>query len=136
MNVNWEGILPIQGEIIIVEDDPTLRMLMVDIVSEIGGVTKDFFCADDALTYLLQTPGQCCLVIADHGVPGQVQGTEFIEMIQCRWPWIGAILTSGYALDLATVPPAALYLHKPWSLDELVLAITATLQPEHPIKRA
>ncbi|WP_263597833.1 hypothetical protein [Pseudomonas fluorescens] len=28
MNVNWEGLLPIQGEIIVIEDDPTLRWLM------------------------------------------------------------------------------------------------------------
>lgn len=42
VNVNWEGLLPIQGEIIVVEDDPTLQMLMVDIVSEIGANARQF----------------------------------------------------------------------------------------------
>ena len=54
MKVNWEGILPIQGEIIIIEDDPTLRSLMVDIVAEIGAEAVAFNTADDALTYLLE----------------------------------------------------------------------------------
>lgn len=136
VNVNWEGLLPIQGEIIVVEDDPTLQMLMVDIVSEIGANARQFDSADDALTYLLQTHDKCRLVIADHGVPGQVQGTEFIEMVTGRWPSIRAILTSGYALDPATIPRGTIYLHKPWSLDELVISVAALLQPGQPITKA
>lgn len=73
MNVHWEGLLPIHGEIIVIEDDPTLRSLMVDIVKEIGAKTVAFDTADEALTYLLEAHDQCRLVIADHGVPGHIQ---------------------------------------------------------------
>ena len=135
MNVNWEGLLPILGEIIVVEDDPTLLMLMVDIVSEIGATVRQFDTADDALTYLLQNHEKCRMVIADHGVPGQIQGTEFVEMVKGRWPSIEAILTSGYALDLSTLPPATIYLHKPWSLDELVVSVATLLQPGHTLRK-
>lgn len=136
MKVNWEGILPIQGEIIVIEDDPTLRLLIVDIVAEIGAKTVAFDTADDALTYLLEAHDQCRLVIADHGVPGQIQGIEFIEMVRGRWPYIAAILTSGYLIDPDTVPPSTIYLHKPWSLDSLVIAVASLLQPDHPIQNA
>ncbi|MDQ3202018.1 MAG: response regulator [Pseudomonadota bacterium] len=135
MKVNWEGISPIEGEIIVVEDDPTLRSLMVDIVEEIGAKAIAFDTADDALTYLLHAHEQCRLVIADHGVPGQVQGTEFIEMVRGQWSHIAAILTSGYLLDPQTLPASTVYLHKPWSLDELVLAVTRLLQPDRPVKK-
>lgn len=135
MNVNWEGILPIQGEIIVVEDDPTLRALMVDIVVEIGAKALAFETADDALTYLLQAHDHCRLVIADHGVPGQIQGTEFIEMVKGKWPRIEAILTSGYQLDPASLPSSTIYLHKPWSLDDLVVAAVSLLQPNNPIHK-
>lgn len=135
MKVNWEGILPIEGEIIVVEDDPTLRSLMVDIVEEIGARATAFDTADDALTYLLHAHEQCRLVIADHGVPGQVQGTEFIEMVRGQWPHIAAILTSGYLLDPRSVPASTVYLHKPWSLDDLVLAISQQLQPDQPVHK-
>ena len=73
MNVNWKGLLPIHGEIIVIEDDPTLRSLMEDIVAEIGAKVVAFDTADDALTYLLEAHDQCRLVIADHGVPGQLE---------------------------------------------------------------
>ena len=135
MNVNWEGLLPILGEIIVIEDDPTLRSLMVDIVAEIGAKAVAFETADDALTYLLEAHDQCRLVIADHGVPGQIQGIEFIEMVRGKWPYIAAILTSGYLIDPATVPPSTIYLHKPWSLDDLVISVASLLQPDHPISK-
>jgi DNA-binding NtrC family response regulator len=135
VNVNWEGILPIQGEIIVIEDDPTLRSLMVDIVAEIGAKAVAFDTADEALTYLLKAHDQCRLVIADQSVPGQIQGSEFIEMVRGRWPYIAAILTSGYLIDPATVPASTIYLHKPWSLDDLVIAVASLLQPDHPIRK-
>ncbi|RON56147.1 response regulator [Pseudomonas frederiksbergensis] len=135
MNVNWEGVLPIEGDIIVVEDDPTLRSLMVDIVAEIGARAIAFETADDALTYLLQSHEKCRMVIADHGVPGQIQGIEFIEMVSSRWPFIAAILTSGYLIDPQLVPVSTVYLHKPWALDDLVIAVASLLQPESPIHK-
>lgn len=132
VNVDWKGISPIQGEILVIEDDPTLRLLMVDIVAEIGAKAVAFDAADDALTYLLEAHDRCRLVIADHGVPGQIQGIEFIELVKGRWPHIAAILTSGYLIEPATVPPSTIYLHKPWALDDLVVAVASLLQPDSP----
>jgi DNA-binding NtrC family response regulator len=95
----------------------------------------DFETADDALMYLLQMQGNCPLVIADHGLPGQLQGAEFIEMVQSKWPSTPAILTSGYELEPVTVPSSTTYLHKPWSMDQLVTAIANLLQPGHPLQK-
>ena len=86
---------------------------MVDIVEEVGAKALAFDTADDALTYLLQAQSECRPVIADHGVPGQIQGIEFIEMVRGKWPSIAAILTSGYLIDPASIPPSTIYLHKP-----------------------
>ncbi len=135
LNVNWEGLLPIRGEVIVIEDDPTLQSLMTDIIDEMGARTVPFATADDALTYLLEAYGECALVIADHGVPGQVQGVEFIEMVKGRWPHIAAILTSGYLIESTEVPAQTIYLHKPWSLDEMVVAVAELLQPGNPISK-
>ncbi|MGL6246193.1 response regulator [Pseudomonas sp.] len=133
MNVNWEGLLPIEGDVIVVEDDPTLRSLMTDILAEIGANTLAFETADDALTHLLQNQGSCPLVIVDQGLPGQIQGIEFIELIQSRWPSIASILTSGYLINPTDLPAATLYLHKPWSLNDLVLSVATVMQPGIPI---
>lgn len=130
VKVNWERILPITGEVIIVEDDSTLRSLMIDIIGEIGGNALAFENADKALAHLLKAHEECSLVIADHGVPGRIQGAEFIEMVKSRWPEIPAILTSGYEIAPEQVPKSAIYLHKPWSLDDLAIAVASLLQPD------
>lgn len=136
MDVNWEGMLPIKGAVIVVEDDSTLRELMAAILSDVGADVIDFETADDALTYLLEQQGACALAIVDHGLPGQIQGAEFIELVKGRWPSIATILTSGYQLEPATVPPATIYLHKPWSLDDLIISVATLLQPGHPVSKS
>ena len=108
---------------------------MVDILTEIGLHSVDFESADDALIYLLSMPEGCPLVIADHGLPGQLQGAEFIEMVKEKWPSTATILTSGYALDPSIVPSSTTYLQKPWSLNDLVMAVAILLQPGHPLEK-
>jgi DNA-binding NtrC family response regulator len=135
VNLNWEGLLPISGDVIVVEDDPTLRFLMAEILKEIGAKTVVFETADDALTHLLTSQGEYPLVIVDHGLPGQIQGIEFIVMVKSRWPAIQSILTSGYLVQPGAIPSSTIYLHKPWSLDDLVIAVASLLQPGFPIHR-
>lgn len=42
---------------------------------------------------------------------------------------------SGYLIDPDTVPASTIYLHKPWSLDDLVIAVASLLQPGYPIRK-
>ena len=135
MIVNWEKLRSIEGMIVVVEDDPMLSELIAEILGEIGLKSISFGTADDALTHLINSGQRCALVIADHGVPGQIKGIEFIEMVQGRWPAIKAILTSGYLVDPLDVPKSAIYLHKPWSLDQMVTAVASLLQPDNPIQK-
>lgn len=135
MKLNWESLLPIIGKVIVIEDDPTLRLLMVDILKEIGAQSLAFETADDALTYLLEAHATCPLVIVDQGLPGQIQGSEFIEMVKCKWPSTGSILISGYLLEPATIPHSTKYLHKPWSLEAFVITVAEALQPGYPLRQ-
>jgi CheY-like chemotaxis protein len=125
----WEKISAVTGWVVVVEDDPTVRVLMVDILSEIGLHSVDFATADDALTYLLGLPESCPLVIADHGLPGKLQGAELIEIVKAKWPSTATILTSGHNLDASIIPSSTTYLDKPWSLNDLVKAVANLLQP-------
>lgn len=135
MNVNFDGVLPIRGEIVIVEDEPTLGELAKEILGEIGARCITFTTGDDALVYLLQSHTDCALVIADHGVPGQVQGVELVEMIASKWPSIPAIITSGWTAEIIGCPANVAFLMKPWTLEELVVAVAEALQPGVPVFR-
>ncbi|WP_457969405.1 response regulator [Pseudomonas sp. R4-84] len=135
MSADWEAVRRIDGEILIVEDDSTLRGLTRQIVEEIGAKTVVFETADQALVYLLQSKRPCCLVIVDYGLPGQINGMEFIRMVRGKWPSVKSILMSGYELMPETVPSPTLYLQKPWSADNLLISIAELLQPDHPIRK-
>lgn len=112
----------------VVEDDPTLRELLVDILTELGASCAAFDNADDALMNLIALKGSCSLMIVDHGVPGSINGTEFILMVHEKWPNIPAILTSGFQLDAQKATPPVSFLFKPWSVDDLVKSINSHLR--------
>jgi DNA-binding NtrC family response regulator len=135
LTLDWEDLLPISGKVIVIEDDPTLRLLMADILKGIGAESLAFETADDALMSMLEERVPCPLVVVDHALPGQVQGAEFITMVNGKWPSTGSILISGYLLEPATIPPSTKYLLKPWSLDEFVVAVAEILQPGYPLRR-
>ncbi|WP_433738549.1 response regulator [Pseudomonas putida] len=135
MKAKWEKLLPLDGWVIVVENDPTQRMLMVDTLAEIGLHSLDFQSADNALIYLLGMPDGCPLVIVDHGLPDQLKGVDFIKLVKMKWPSTAAVLTSGYELAPSTVPDATICLHKPWSMDDLVTAVATLLQPEYPDRK-
>jgi len=131
----WGKLSLVMGWAVVVEDDPEVRKLIVDILKEIDLLSLDFATADDALTYLRSMPEGCPLVIADHVLPGQLQGAEFIKLVKAKWPATATILTSGYLLDASIVPYSTTYLAKPWSSDDLAKAVVNLLQPDRPLKK-
>ena len=135
MHREWGELLPVTGWAVVVEHDPTLRMLMVEILTEIGLPSLDFETADDALNYLLSMPEGCPLVITDHDLPGHLKGIGLIKKVKARWPSTATILTSGYGLDASIVPYSTLYLEKPLFMDDLVVAVANLLQPGHPLRK-
>lgn len=136
MKAKQEKFLQLTGWVIVVENDPTLRMLMVKILGEIGLRPLDFQSAGDALNYLMGTFDGCPLVIVDQGQPGQLKGADFIKLVKKKWPSTAAVLTSSYELTPSTLPDSTIHLQKPWSMDDLVMAVTTLVQPSHPIGKA
>ncbi|MCF5051554.1 response regulator [Pseudomonas syringae] len=135
MNEECEKPSPLSEPVIVVEDDQLIRGLMIDILSEIGLRSQGFDSADGALIHMLSTPHTYPLVIADHGLPGKLKGSDFIAVVKARWPSTATILTSGYSLDPTIVPPSTTYLEKPWSMDELVTAVANSLHTDPPRRK-
>lgn len=134
MDVNFR-LQPIDGEIVVVEDDPLLCALMQEILVDVGTKCVAFGNGDDALIYLLRSDTQCALIIADHGLPGQVQGAELAELVRGRWPEIPIIITSGWTDSFIGLPRATSFLPKPWTLEGLVAAVAELLQPGVPVSK-
>jgi DNA-binding response OmpR family regulator len=127
VSINLAELLPITGHVIVIEDEPVVRMLLEETLAEIGFSTATFDNAASALTHLISINGDCTLIIADQGLPGRIQGSEFIRLAKEQWPSIPSILTSGYLIDKQEIPASAIYLHKPYTLDQLETTIATVL---------
>ncbi|MCY1392732.1 Response regulator receiver domain protein [compost metagenome] len=135
MNEMWEELLPTEGEVVVIEGDPTLRALMKEVLVEAGLKSSIFETPETALAHLLRLDGECPLVIVDYALRGDIRGTDFIEMIRGKWPAIAVILTSGQLLHPAMLPPSTIYVFKPWSLDDLLCSIAMLIRPGHFIRK-
>ncbi|WP_426201183.1 response regulator [Pseudomonas sp. TWP3-1] len=113
--------------VLVVEDDETLRSLIVEAVSLLGFRVLDCASADDALTTLVDC-SSVALVITDVCMPGSMDGIGLAKMIWIRWPSLPVIITSGNrTMPEDLLPDHAMFLRKPWTLDVLHSAITEYL---------
>lgn len=106
--------------VLVVEDEPLVRIFMADFVEEVGFKVFEAVNADEAIT-MLQARPDVQTVITDIEMPGSMNGLELVKVIHQRWPRIGIIVTSGRArpgpVDL---PEEAAFLAKPY-LPETVI---------------
>lgn len=135
MSANWDDRQAASRHVFVIENEPVVRMLLQETLTEMGLTSVAFENAVQALTHLTCLQGDCTLIIADQGQPGGIQGTEFIRMAHKRWPSIPSILTSGYLTDEQVILPSATYLHKPYTLDQLEKAIATVLRQQPPLLR-
>lgn len=80
--------------VLVVEDEPILRMLAVDVVEEAGFEAIDAPDADAAMS-LLESRADIRLVFTDIDMPGSMNGLGLAARIHDRWPLIALIVTSG-----------------------------------------
>jgi DNA-binding NtrC family response regulator len=133
VSVHLAEQLHMTGHVIVIEDEPVLRMLLGETLAEIGFSSMTFDNAASALTHLISIRGDCILIIADQGLPGGIQGSEFIGLAKEQWPLIPSILTSGYLVDEQVIPPFTTYLHKPFTLNQFEATIYTVLQQHRPL---
>ena len=82
--------------ILIVEDEPALRMLVVDMMTELGYTTLE---AEDSAVGLkiLQSATPISLLISDIGLPGEMNGRQMAEAALHGRPDLKVLFITGYA---------------------------------------
>jgi CheY-like chemotaxis protein len=115
--------------VLIVEDDPHLRMLAVDMVEDAGYAALEAAHALDAIA-ILETRLDIRLVFSDVDMPGGMDGVRLAAMIRDRWPPIHIILTSGFFIPTQTDLPAdTLFFRKPYRAEEVIAAMRRFANP-------
>jgi CheY-like chemotaxis protein len=100
--------------ILIVEDEPLLRMLAVELVEEAGFVALEAADADEAIA-LLESRPDISLLFTDINMPGSMDGLKLAHAVRDRWPPVKILLVSGHVPPWqADLPPNSRFVGKPY----------------------
>ena len=80
--------------ILVVEDEPLVRLFLTDFLDEAGFKVFEAVNADEAMT-ILQARPDVQVIISDIEMPGSMNGLELARAVHERWPGIGIVVTSG-----------------------------------------
>ena len=115
-----------RGKVLVVEDVALIRMTTVDMVEQIGFDAIEAGDASEALA-LLQKDDAVTVLLTDLGLPG-MNGRQLVEEVLRFRPDMKIIIASGYSTseeEGAKLPPAVLYLTKPFDMQQLRRALEA-----------
>jgi CheY-like chemotaxis protein len=115
-------VASVRKSILVVEDEPLLRMAAVDLVEEAGYDVAEATDAAQAIA-ILQGRADIALVFTDIDMPGYMDGIMLAAFIRECWPHIQTILTSGkFATAPGSLPSDSLFFTKPYRDSDLVEA--------------
>ena len=106
--------------VLIVDDDPLLRMLAVDVVEEAGFAAIEEGDADEAVA-LLEVRSDIALVFTDINMPGTMDGLKLAHAVRDRWPPVKIIVVSGQIRPgQEELPPNTRFFEKPYRAAAMV----------------
>ncbi|MEA2791630.1 MAG: hypothetical protein QOG73_4036 [Acetobacteraceae bacterium] len=120
-----------EGEtVLIVDDEPTVRMLITDVLDEMGFAAIE---AADGVSALkvLQSDVHIDLLITDVGLPGGVNGRQLADAARQHRPELRVLFITGYAENAAIasgdLEPGMHVLIKPFAMDVLASRIKSII---------
>jgi CheY-like chemotaxis protein len=117
--------------ILLVEDEPLVRILNLDILQEAGFRVVDANDADEAFE-ILKRRSDVSAVLTDVDMPGSMDGFEFARLVSQGWPEVGVLVISGKTGPRpGDLPPRGAFLAKPYDPDTLVKALRQVFRAEN-----
>jgi CheY-like chemotaxis protein len=115
--------VPRKPVVLVVEDDPLLLMMAIELVEEAGFESVEAYNADAAVA-ILESRTDVRIVFTDIDMPGSMDGMKLAAAIRDRWPPIEIILTSGHKnIGQGELPPRSVFFPKPYSPTKIVQAL-------------
>lgn len=108
--------------ILLVEDEPLLRELAHDDLTDAGHAVTSAADADAALNAL--HAAEFDLLVTDIRMPGAIDGWELARLARARLPHLGVVYISGYSPETIAPVPGGRFLKKPYRWDDLLRMIS------------
>jgi CheY-like chemotaxis protein len=109
--------------VLVVEDEPLLRMAAVDLVEEAGLQALEASNADAAIL-LLETRSDIRIVFTDIDMPGSMDGIKLAAAVRKKWPPISIIVVSGHRKpDAGELPDGSIFFTKPYPIPDVIATL-------------
>ncbi len=117
--------------VLIVDDEPTVRMLISDILEELGYVAVE---AADSVAglKLLQSDARIDLLVTDVGLPGGMNGRQMADAARITRPELKVLFITGYAensvLGNGRLAPGMAVMTKPFPVETMAARIKQMIE--------
>ena len=119
-----------KGRVLVVDDEPTVRMLVVEVAEELGYDVLEAFDGPSAMR-LLQKEQGIDLLITDVGLPGGMNGRQVADAALAMQPDLNVLFITGYAENAVVgngqLAPNMALITKPFAVDMLAQRIREIL---------
>jgi CheY-like chemotaxis protein len=116
--------------VLVVDDESTVRMLVIDVLEELGYVALEAADSASALK-MLQSDGRIDLLIADVGLPGGMNGRQVADAARQVRPDLKVLFITGYAENAVVgnghLAPGMQVMVKPFAMESLASRIKALI---------
>jgi CheY-like chemotaxis protein len=100
--------------VLVVEDEPLIRLGIVSMLEDRGFVAHEAGNADDAIRTLESKP-EISIVLTDVDMPGTMDGIKLAHYVHHRWPPVRLIVISGKVRPATDeLPEGARFISKPY----------------------
>jgi len=106
--------------VLVVEDEPLLRLYATNIVEEAGFIAIEAQSADEAVA-ILESRSDIALLLTDVQMPGSMDGLKLAHAVSKRWPPIKIVVVSGHVmLDQEYLPKNSRFFGKPFRAEKMI----------------
>ena len=110
--------------VIVIEDEPFIRMAIVEALLEDGFDVLEASHAQEAIAILEANADHVHALFTDINMPGDLDGAGLTNHARIHWPWLSLLVTSGRAHPTAhTLPEGARFISKPYEFTDVILNI-------------
>lgn len=121
------GSLP---AVLVVEDEPIIRMDAVAMIEDAGFRTFEAKSADDGITLMERHP-EIGILFTDIDMPGSMDGLGLTHFVRESWPMTKIIVASGAVDTVRTaLPDGAQFFPKPYPMQQIVCALLEMVNAE------
>lgn len=117
---------------LVVEDEPFVRMHMVDVLEMAGWKVLEADCGERALTLLAASTHHLDLLVTDVRLGGAIDGWEVAEAYRAQMPRLGVVYASGNPPLAGRQVSDSEFLPKPIKVDALLAAAAKVCSPSRP----